>query len=242
MRKTLQGKLEERLPHMSITFPTWFPEKYPQLYKNVQQNAKLLTTPFDIYVTLQHFLSYPVPPKKVKFGQSLLIPIDPQKRTCASSGVEDHWCPCMNLESVPVTDPIVIKVAKYAVAFINNLLEKESKPRRLCHKLSLKEIKTALIELPNEKVQTFKNTNVDHRCDSCGVVHGEKDENNLSKDTLYQIQFITSPNDGFFEASIKLKGGVESVQGTISRVDTYGNQPHCIKNTYVHLLKFCYCM
>ncbi|XP_031550733.1 uncharacterized protein LOC116288134 [Actinia tenebrosa] len=241
MRKTLQGKLEERLPHMSITFPTWFPKKYPQLYKNVQRNAKLLTTPFDIYATLQHILSYPKLPKEIKFGKSLFIPIDPQNRTCASAGVEEHWCPCMNLERVPVDSSIVKQVVNYVVNFINNLIEREEKSKRLCQKLSLKEIKTAFLELPNEKVQSFQQSSQDHRCDSCGVVLGQKDENNLIKDTLYQIQFLTSTNDGFYEASVQLKGGVPSIKGVISRVDTYGDQPWCIQDTHVHLMKFCYC-
>ncbi|XP_031563798.1 uncharacterized protein LOC116299306 [Actinia tenebrosa] len=241
MRKTLQGKLEERLPHMSITFPSWFPKKYPQLYENVQRNAKLLTTPFDIYATLRHVISYPVPPRDLRFGQSLFIPMDPQNRTCASAGVEEHWCPCLNLERVPVDSSIVKQVVNYVVNFINSLLEERKKPKRVCHRLSLKEIKTAQMELPNKKVQRFKNSLANRKCDSCGVVLGQKDENNLIKDTLYQIQFLTSPNDGFYEASVQLKGGVPSIKGAISRVDTYGDQPRCIQDTHVHLMKFCYC-
>ncbi|KAK3733622.1 hypothetical protein QZH41_016397 [Actinostola sp. cb2023] len=241
MRKPLQGKLEERLPHMSITFPTWFPNRYPQLYEAVQQNSKLLTTPFDIYGTMQHVLSYPLPPKGVNIGQSLFIPIDAQNRTCASTGVEDHWCPCMNFENVPIQDAIVKKVANFSVAFINKLLKNDSKVEPHCHKLSLKEVKTVLREMPNDKVQKFKTSYRDHRCDSCGVTLGDKDENTLTHDTLYQIQFVTSPNDGFYEASVRIHGGNPSIKGSISRIDTYGHQPDCIKDTHVHLLKYCYC-
>ncbi|KAK3749596.1 hypothetical protein QZH41_002777 [Actinostola sp. cb2023] len=210
MRKTFQGKLEERLPHMSITFPTWFPKRYPQLYEAVQQNSKLLTTPFDIYGTIQHVLSYPLAPKGVTIGQSLFIPIDAQNRTCASTGVEDHWCPCMNFENVPIQDPVVKKIANFTVAFINNLLKNDSKVEPLCHKLSLKEVKTALREMPNDKVQKFKTSYRDHRCDSCGVSLGDKDENTLTHDTLYQIQFVTSPNDGFYEASVRVHGAIDT--------------------------------
>lgn len=35
LRKTIQGKLEERLPFMSITAPKWFSEQYPDLFSNL---------------------------------------------------------------------------------------------------------------------------------------------------------------------------------------------------------------
>lgn len=242
MRKTLQGKLEERLPHMSITFPTWFPQKHPKLYEAVKHNSKLLTSPFDIYATLQHVLSYPLPPKGVNIGQSLFFPIDPKKRTCASTGVEDHWCPCMNFETVSKGEAIVRRLATFSVEFINKQVEKEgSKVKSLCHKLSLKEIKTASREMPNDKVQKFKQSSGDHRCDSCGVVLGGKDKNTLVQDTIYQIQFVTSPNDGFYEASVKVVNGRPRIKGEISRIDAYGHQPDCVADTYVHLRKYCYC-
>jgi len=242
MRKTLQGKLEERLPHMSITFPTWFPQKHPQLYEAVKFNSHLLTTPFDIYATFKHVLSYPLPPKEINVGQSLFFPIDPKKRTCASTGVEDHWCPCMNFETVSIKEKIIKLIANFIVGHINKLIEKEGdKVKTLCHHLTLKEIKTAQREMPNDKVQKFKQSSQDNRCDSCGVILGEKDRNTLVDETLYQIQLVTSPNNGFYEASVRIAHGVPKIKGDISRIDAYGNQPDCIAQTYVHLRKFCYC-
>ena len=38
----------------------------------------------------------------------------------------------------------------------------------------------------------------------------------MAKNTLYQLQFITSPNDGFCEATIKMKKGIPSLGGDIS--------------------------
>ncbi|XP_048575721.1 uncharacterized protein LOC116604845 isoform X2 [Nematostella vectensis] len=241
LRKTLQGKLEERLPHMSVTFPKWFPEKFPELYKNFEQNSHVLTSPFDIYASLQHLLSYPSLPKGIVTGQSLFTLIDPKNRTCASTGVEEHWCPCLNFEKVSVDDSIVKEIADFVVKHINTLLELNADVKRLCHQLQLKEIKNAQQELPNEKLQLFADTFVDDKCDSCGVKNGDRAVNTLAKDTLYQIQFVTSPNEGFYEASIKLNNGKPSLKGEISRVDAYGKQSICVSETYVHLLKFCYC-
>ncbi|RMX45357.1 hypothetical protein pdam_00000717 [Pocillopora damicornis] len=60
-------------------------------------------------------------------------------------------------------------------------------------------------------------------------------------DTLYQLQFVTSPNEGFYEASVRMKKGVPSLVGDISRVDAYKDQPYCIASTYPRLSKYCYC-
>ena len=73
--KTLQGKLEERLPFMSNTVPRWFTEKYPDLYKNFVHNSKVLTTLFDVYAILRHILSYPNYPGDTITGQSLFTKI-----------------------------------------------------------------------------------------------------------------------------------------------------------------------
>lgn len=54
LRKTIQGKLEERFPFMSITTPKWFPGKYPDLYNNLVHNSRVLTSPFDVYATFRH--------------------------------------------------------------------------------------------------------------------------------------------------------------------------------------------
>ena len=52
-----------------------------------------------------------------------------------------------------------------------------------------------------------------------------KSANTLVDDTLYQLQFVTSPNEGFYEASVKMKRGVPSLAGDISRIDAYKDQP-----------------
>ena len=62
----------------------------------------------------------------------------------------------------------------------------------------------------------------------------------MAKNTLYQLQFITSPNDGFYEATIKMKKGIPSLGGDISRIDAYGNQSYCIADKFPLLRKYCY--
>ena len=241
LRKTIQGKLEERLPFMSITLPEWFIEKYPDLHSNLVHNSKVLTTPFDVYATLRHLLSYPSYPSGITTGQSLFNKIDEDSRTCENAGVEEHWCPCLNLEDISTDEPLIKKLADFVVTHMNSLIFQKYQLGKLCRKLVLKEINSAFRDMPSEKMQLFAESRRDSDCDSCGLLFGDKSTNTLVDDTLYQLQFVTSPNEGFYEASIKLKKGVPSLAGDISRIDAYKDQPYCIAEKFPLLRKYCYC-
>ena len=243
LRKTIQGKLEERIPFMSITVPKWFPDKYPDLYNNLVHNSRVLTSPFDVYATLRHILSYPQYPSGIETGQSLFSRIDERNRKCANAGVEDPYCPCLNLEAASVDEPVVKELAAFVIKYINKQTSQTDELLKLCQRLELKEIKSASREMPNETVQRFVDSKhaADDRCDSCEAVLGEKSENTLAKDTLYQIQFITSPNEGFYLASVRMKKGVPSLVRDISRIDAYKEQPFCIMSSFPHLTKYCHC-
>lgn len=57
VRNTLQGKMEERLPFFSFTFPDAFKQKYPNEFAQFVANVERLTTPFDIHATLLDIIS-----------------------------------------------------------------------------------------------------------------------------------------------------------------------------------------
>ena len=242
LRKTIQGKLEERLPFISITLPKWFKEKYPDLYSNLVHNSKLLTTPFDVYATFRHILSYPsYPASEITTGQSLFRKIDGGDRTCENAGVEEHWCPCLNLEEVSTDEPLIKYLAQFAVKYMNNLMFQNSQLKKLCQKLVLNEINSAFRDMPSEKMQFFSESQRDEECDSCGLLFGEKSTNTLLGDTLYQLQFTTLPNEGVYEASFRTKKGVPEISGDVSRIDAYKDQPYCIADKFPRLRKYCYC-
>ena len=242
LRKTIQGKLEERLPFISITLPEWFKEKYPDLYSNLVHNSKILTTPFDVYATFRHILSYPgYPASEITTGQSLFSKIDGGNRTCENAGVEEHWCPCLNLEEISTDEPLIKELAEFVVKYMNNLMFQNSQLKELCQTLVLKEINNAFRDMPSEEMQLFSETKRDEECDSCGLLFGEKSTNTLHGDTLYQLQFTTSPNEGVYEASVRTKRGVPSLAGDVSRINAYGDQPYCIAEKFPLLRKYCYC-
>ena len=88
-----------RLPLFSMTFPSWFLEKYPEISKNIKTNTNRLTSWYDVYATFRHMISYPQVPTNLKHGQSLFTEI-PSSRTCAQANVEEHWCPCLEWASI----------------------------------------------------------------------------------------------------------------------------------------------
>ena len=240
-RKTVQGKLEERLPFLSITTPQWFSEQYPDLYNNLVHNSRVLTTPFDVYATIRHIISYPEYPSGIITGQSLFNRIDEGNRSCADAGVEDHWCPCLNLEEISVDEPVIEQLAEFVVNYIDHVLSRNPKVTKLCQKLVLKEVKSAFRDMPSETMQFFEKSKRDEICDSCGIEYGDKSTNTLVRDTLYQLQLVTSPNEGFYEVSVRMKKGVPSLVGDISRLDTYKDQIYCLQDMHPLVRKYCYC-
>nr|XP_006817646.1 PREDICTED: uncharacterized protein LOC102808095 [Saccoglossus kowalevskii] len=99
IRNTMQGKLEERLPFMSVFIPKKLRDLHPELYEQLQANAEKLTTPYDIHATFQHILNYSDDTVSGK-GISLFKQI-PFSRTCEDAGVDTHWCTC--LKWIPVS-------------------------------------------------------------------------------------------------------------------------------------------
>lgn len=57
VRRTLHGKLEERLPFFSFIFPDEFKKRYSAEYKQFNENLNRLTTPFDVHETFVDILS-----------------------------------------------------------------------------------------------------------------------------------------------------------------------------------------
>jgi hypothetical protein len=101
-----QGKLEERLPMMSLVFPQWFRDRFPQYISNLRANVDRLSTPFDVHETLRDLLDTTrldgpagaggkLPPR----GLSLLREI-PKNRTCQAAGIDMHWCSCLQYHEV----------------------------------------------------------------------------------------------------------------------------------------------
>ena len=239
-RATMTGKLEERLPFLSVTVPKELLSKHKGIRHALESNNNVLTSHFDIYATIKHLLTFPKAPTNTT-GQSLFTKINPQTRTCKSVGIKDHWCPCLKFEVLKKSEPILITIAQTVITFMNNLTQSVQETKTKCSLLSLESIKRAGRRLPSETVQYFKETGANAKCDSC-VLHFDRN-NTLNMDSVvYEIVFVVKPSGGVFETTVTVRDKDITVDPDISRLNLYGNQPKCIQDKYPHLRKYCYCL
>ncbi|XP_013774311.1 uncharacterized protein LOC106459260 [Limulus polyphemus] len=220
IRKTLLGKIEERMPFVFLTVPEWFQKKHPIITKNLRTNERRLTTPFDLRATLVHLLKFignndgtlreTVSSEK---GISLFEEI-PINRTCADAFISSHWCVCNNRRNISPQEPIIASAANVLVDTLNHWLKNYSDK---CAKMKLKKILDA-------RVSTNKNKYV------------------FQGNIEYLVTVITSPGEAVFEGTIKLNENTKNltVVDDVSRINIYGNQSSCILDT--HLKKFCFCV
>lgn len=228
VRQQVQGKLEERLPLYSMAVPSWFPSRYPDVYRIMKTNTARLTSWFDVHATFRHILNFPTPPANMSRGISLFTEV-PATRTCKDAGIANHWCPCLEWATVDAKHSQVQNAALASVEFMNHLLSTEEESSVSCAKLSLKTVNFAQLERPNaEVVKTH-------------LRRGGRFKQSREYFCRYQLQFVTSPNDGVFEATVKYHKNRFIVNTSISRINKYGDQPKCVAAKLPHVRKFCLC-
>jgi hypothetical protein len=234
IRQTYMGKLEERLPFMFLVFPEWFKVKYPNIATNLRTNAHRLTTPFDIYETVKsilYFDGFAELGNVENRGISLFNEI-PTGRTCSDASLMPHWCTCLQHASLALADDFVLRTARAVVQMLNTRLKRDE---GMCESLSLQEVQSALKVIPSDKVLTFQqslNDVINRR-----VLYGDRVEAFVD----YQLTVRTSPGDALFEATVRFVEGTDkyTLVGDVSRINTYGNQSHCVDNHVIK--KLCYC-
>ena len=231
-RETNQGMIEERQPLLYFILPKWFKQTYPEAHKNLMINRQRLTTPFDIYETMQDLLT-PEFLKKSSIqtrskeifeksvlprSTSLFLKVSPN-RTCETAGIANHWCTCFERKDILITDDRSKKAAIFIVEYMNDLLKSYTN----CTKLSLNLILFANLEVNSDN---FK-------------------EHIKRKKSLYDliIGIETKPSMAKFEATVRIpvnENGKLHILGTISRINKYGNQSQCIDDNKLKL--YCDCI
>ncbi|RXG74047.1 hypothetical protein Avbf_00684 [Armadillidium vulgare] len=235
MRSTQEGKQEERLPFFSMYLPQKFKTRYPSAADNVRVNAERLTSPFDIHETLKDLTQF----QGAKLGSI------PPSRTCKDAFIEPHWCACLTWDPLPTTDDKVLEAANALVHYINSYTAPQ---RGFCHEIKVLSISSAALLLPNEGLMSFRKT-----FDYDGFLPDFGDQMSISEE-VYQITIQTVPTKEYFytsndlpifEASLTYNTKQDSFSvkiDDISRINMYGDQPHCIMKHHPHLRKFCYCL
>lgn len=228
-RKTYQGMMEERLPLLIALYPLWMEQKYPEAMKNLETNAKRLSTPYDIHATLLDLLDLSKlssqqlmkrtaelndPDMSMPRSISLFLPF-PKTRTCENAYIASHWCSCHQYQELPTNDGRVQRAARYVVKLINDRLKYHSQ----CRVLYLNSIADAKLASPHHNIIK------------------ELETNDYSIDITLRLQ--TKPGLGLFESTVRMTSFNTALTGTISRINLYSSQSYCIDDYALKM--FCYC-
>ena len=91
---------------------------------------------------------------------------------------------------------------------------------------------------PNESVLKFK-----HSADNDGYVADLSDKMKANFE-MFQVTIMTKPGGALYEATVTHLLNEDTYvakQTDISRINKYGNQPHCVMAEFPHLRAYCYC-
>lgn len=239
-RSIYQGRIEERLPFMSMLVPEQVNNFIPSVKTFMKENADVLTTPFDIHTTILDAVGlnnlinkYKVPGSELPRGMSLLRPI-PATRSCAEADVLAHWCACLQWINVSQNEPIYKRVANKFCTFINSLVADHAK----CAKRRL----TAI-----EWVWRQKHLDQVLKSENGGGVYSifRRPEDPRPSVEYYQVKIEMSPGRAMFEGTvmfIRNRNQFLVSEYDVSRVNAYGDESKCISKTHPHLNKYCYCI
>ena len=222
IRKTNQGRIEERLPFLQVYLPDSFRSSHPVAFSNLMRNRRRLTTPYDLHETLRdlanqtsmtdEFLRAATTNNSSKRGYSLFEEI-PTKRTCQDAGVDLHWCTCQSSVALQNNEQVVLDVVNFTIAHLNDKLFHYKQ----CVPLTLGDVLDAR--------SLFQTANV------------------TKEVTDYEVSFVTKPGDGVFEVTVRKKyvDGYHKfeITGTVSRINLYGEQSSCVDDFHIKLYCFC---
>ncbi|XP_050555632.1 uncharacterized protein LOC118276592 [Spodoptera frugiperda] len=242
-RSSHQGMLEERLPFMSLMLPHKLVKARPSALKALVGNKDVLTTPFDIYVTILDVLGVEedYPPIVVEGydyprGWNLLTPVS-KKRSCGEAGIMPHWCTCGTWTNVSKTDPFYHQVPHNLAEFINSMSDEE---RSQCIPRYLKTTEWVV----HQTAEDYQSKLYNYFQKKQLVVNQAYRGDVTSLDDYYQMRIVMDPGHAIYEGTMIYIPGKDFFMITerdVSRVNAYGDESSCISETHPHLIKYCYC-
>ena len=96
-----------------IVTPSSLMKKHPDKWINLRYNSRLLTTPLDVYATLQDLLLLDKNDRK-PLGTSLFSRVS-RFRKCNDLGIPHHICKCRKYTPLSLSDPFLFLLAKRIV-------------------------------------------------------------------------------------------------------------------------------
>lgn len=232
IRNTAVGRIEERMPLLSLVVPEHIKRRYPNLEQTLKENENRLTSPFDLHETYIDILNNKyeqfdeINKRPFPRGISLFRKI-PKERTCADAAIAEHFCACYTANNMSVDNPIIKTISTFVVNYIN---EELSRFKGLCAKLSLHNIQAA------QTIETGLLHKVDYdRRTLLNLFYAPEEET----EQRYLVLIETVPGNALFEATVSETNNNFKIMGDISRTNRYNNQSHCMSfKQYKHM---CYC-
>ncbi|XP_060065896.1 uncharacterized protein LOC132546203 [Ylistrum balloti] len=218
LRKSPVGRLEERLPAVFMVLPTNFSIDAIEAVSNLNENARKLTTPYDVHETLLDIL-HQTQNRTINgtHGISLFSEIPPD-RDCRRAGISSHWCTCSLFKDIDVASPIAKDLGQLMLKYVNKMLLKYEE---FCRQLELKTI---------HYVAEWDITGQNKTATSNAIVKRD-----------YVMKIETSPGGALLETTILYRNGkyyIRDYDG-ISRLNMYIGQADCI--TAYPAKKVCFC-
>uniref|UniRef100_A0A914BZ34 Uncharacterized protein n=1 Tax=Acrobeloides nanus TaxID=290746 RepID=A0A914BZ34_9BILA len=239
IRETVTGRLESRLPFLSVHLPKQLQEKYPHLLKHLQENSNFMTTQFDLHAMLEHIAGGSFDDIALedvgKRAYSLLGPV-PTNRSCYQAHVPEDYCPCIQEVEIPIEQ--ARPAAKALLDYVNHLLGKHNTDEKsagnreyVCDLLELDRINYASVRMPNQKVIKEHMVKKDvPKLVSSGV------------EFSYRVTLQAKPPSNALIEGV-IAHNLETDQwlptGEIERNNKYGNTSHCVIDRT--LKKICHC-
>lgn len=214
IRETYIGWIEERLPFVYFWIPESFKKAFPAKYHSLKINAERLTSPYDVHVTLKELLGIEANGTKACPTCQSLFQDVPWNRSCTDAGVTDHWCTCAEYKVLSTESGPVRNIARFVLGQLNSLVDNGKSylvNGTKCASLSIKKILSLRSKVFSKKFSGYEE---------------------------YVILFETLPGNALFEATVAHKHTFK-LMDTISRVNAYGGQSKCIKDSF--LQKYCFC-
>lgn len=210
IRKHFTGWLEERLPFIYIWLPEKFKAKHPEFAKNLETNRDRLSSPFDVHITLQHILQI-----SGGFDENLSAISCPKCQSLFEELPMDRGCSDAGIDR------------HWCTCEEFKIIDKSLKAMKSVTHLIVKKINADLSAHP--------------KCAKLKVNEIYDARQSVINSSNYRISFNVMPSKGELEATIRCDTDCRNIEiiGSVSRLDRYGEQSRCVKDSKLKLYCFC---
>ena len=232
VRNTKIGRMEFKMPLLSIVLPDSFKQRYPHIVENLNENKLLLTSHFDIYETMQDVInkrfnvSFTHTETGVKTIGSSLFRKLPLNRNCEEIGIPENFCPCYVSQVHNKDDHISGEIADFVVQEINKVLKPVANHCVIYELASIDDIQRIMPKFQEIIVKANSFNSFLH-------------SSSVQEDDRYSIVIKTSPGDAIFEALVSKTQEGYTLIGRITRSSKYGKTSECMTDKYLRELCLC---